>query len=125
MARKKSFNLEARIKAALRTISVYWPPKKEARKLAEVKVLEGTFKNGKPKYTTKYRCASCSGLFKREETQMDHKEPVQAVEGFVDWDTWIFRLFVEKEGYSCLCTSCHQAKSESENQIRRKNRKKY
>ena len=38
----------------------------------------------------------------------DHIIPVVGTEGFVDFNTFITRLFVESDGYQALCESCHQ-----------------
>lgn len=109
----------------LREASRWWPPKKEARNKAKEKVQVGIFNNGNPKMKTMYRCASCDGLFDVKETHMDHIEPVIDAEiGFVDWNTYISRLFVGVEGYQLLCTGCHSIKTALENEIRRENRKK-
>lgn len=125
MAKKRPFNLKSRIKSALRTLSVQWPPKSEARNLARVYVEEGTYKNGNPIKKAKYRCASCSQLFNIEQTQMDHIEPVEDIqEGFKDWNTFIDRLFVPADKYACLCESCHSTKTKLENEVRKQNRKK-
>lgn len=74
--KKKEFNLKARITGVLRDLSRQWPAKKEARLRAKVKVIVGTYKNGNPKYGTKYQCAECRGLFDQKETHMDHIESV-------------------------------------------------
>lgn len=37
----------------------------------------------------------------------DHIIPVVGPEGFIDFNTFITRLFVEKDGYQALCEKCH------------------
>jgi len=72
----------------------------------------------------KYACNLCRGVFSRKDTQVDHIEPVVGVKGFVDWNTYIARLFPEESGYQVLCKPCHQVKSQGENKIRRNVKKR-
>ena len=62
-----------------------------------------------------YLCSLCSQEFTNKEVEVDHIIPVidQTV-GFVDWDTYIQRLFSPKENYQLVCKSCHLAKSNLE-----------
>lgn len=60
----------------------------------------------------------------REKVQVDHLDAVIAPEiGFVDWNTYIERLFVTDDKMQCLCPSCHKEKSAKENEIRKTTRK--
>lgn len=116
--------LKSLIIAKLREASRYWPPKKKARDAAKVKVEIGKFKNGKPKTALKYKCNSCAQLFDREDTHMDHIEPViDPLIGFQDWNTYIFRLFVMEDKFQCLCSNCHKDKTKKENEVRKKIKK--
>ena len=126
MAKKRKYKtVEQLVMPKLREASRWWHAKKEARKQAKVKVQVGTFKNGNPKYKTMYRCASCQETFDIKDTHMDHKEPVIDVQtGFIDWNTYISRLFVDVDGYQCLCSGCHQIKTSLENEMRKDYRKK-
>lgn len=54
----------------------------------------------------------------------DHINPiVDPKVGFVSWDEWISRAFVEAEGYQALCHKCHTEKSNEERQIAAERRK--
>jgi len=65
-----------------------------------------------------WSCASCKGSFKRTEIHGDHIEPVIDPEtGFTDWNSYIERLFLGQ--IQSLCITCHKAKSERENNVRR------
>jgi 5-methylcytosine-specific restriction endonuclease McrA len=109
----------------LRDLSRYWHEKKEARNLAKAKIQDGYFNNGNPKYKVMFKCAICLGLFDIKETRMDHIDPVISIEdGWVDWNTYISRLFTSKENYQCLCSQCHDSKSFLENELRREFKKK-
>ena len=44
----------------------------------------------------------------------DHIIPVVGPEGFVDFNTFITRLFVEKDGYQALCEECHKSQTDKE-----------
>ena len=107
----------------LRRASRYWPPKIEARKRAERKVKIGEFKNGNPKYETKYECHVCNNLFSREETQVDHIVEVASLTGFDSWDATIARLFCDVDGFGVKCLGCHTSKT-AKNQILRRMAKK-
>lgn len=62
-----------------------------------------------------YKCASCEAEFPMKKVQVDHKKPVvHPKDGFVDWDTFINRLYVEKSNLQVLCKPCHEVKSKSE-----------
>lgn len=130
MARKKKpRSVQSFIMPHLRRASRYWPPKSEARKKAERKVIVGSFKNGRPKYETLYECAECTRqgihkLHERQNTQMDHIVEVSGLNGFDSWDKLIARLFCDAEGYECLCLEHHSEKTQKNQKIRRAAAKK-
>lgn len=89
----------------LRSASLQWPPKNWAKALARVE-------------RGKYKCASCEGIFGNKEVVLDHIEPVIDPEvGFVDWNSYIERLFCQKEGFQVLCQECHDIKTELEDRL--------
>lgn len=55
-----------------------------------------------------HECSKCHRLVPQKNIQADHIEPVIPPGGFVDWNTTIERMFVEKEGFQALCKDCHQ-----------------
>lgn len=121
-AEKELKDLQKRIIGVLRKLSIYWPPKRRARNAAKVQVENGSFLNGKPKYKTMFKCAKCGNL--TEKGEMDHIEPViDPITGFVDWNTYIIRLFVDESGYELKCEDCHHQKSNTENKTRRATKK--
>jgi hypothetical protein len=77
-------------------------------------------KNAKVSYG-KYKCKICGGLFGPREVALDHIDPVIDPEhGFIDWNTYIDRLFVAPEKYQVLCkAACHKLKTAEENKIRK------
>jgi hypothetical protein len=111
----------------LRQITRYWPYNNETRKQSKTKVQIGTYKNGKPKYKNKYKCAKCGELF--DKIAIDHKDPVIPIDSNgITWDDYINRLFCDTSNLQSLCNypgeqngrkSCHAIKTENE-QIQRR-----
>ena len=67
----------------------------------------------------KWRCAGCGGLFKRSELHGDHIDPVIDPNiGFVDWNTYMERLFLGEIQPLCK-ENCHKEKTRAENAIRK------
>ncbi len=101
------FDKKGWIKNALRRASYKFPPRNSAKINARVE-------------RGKYKCQKCNEIFRNGEVQLDHVEPVVNPEtGFVDWNDFIERMFPDLSGWSLLCLSCHQEKSENENKTRR------
>lgn len=70
-----------------------------------------------------YRCAECKQVFPAKEVQCDHVSPVvDPIEGFVNWDVYIKRMFCGKENLQILCSTCHDKKSAEERKIRKENK---
>ena len=105
-ARFRSF-----IVSALRRASSRWAPKYGSKRAARVA-------------RNSYKCAACSSIVPNKEAKVDHIVPVvDPVRGFVSWDEFIARLFVEQDGYQILCQACHAVKTSQERQVRKANRK--
>ena len=104
--------LKAFIIAVLRQGTRRYPPKYETLNDAK------TTKKVNPKtkrLAQHYACAKCKADFPQKEVQVDHKKPVvDPKQGFVDWNTYIERLFCDKKNLQVLCTSCHEVKSSKE-----------
>lgn len=92
----------------LRRLSYQWTPRKAVQKAARVS-------------RGKYRCNSCLGEnFGPTDIQLDHILPVIDEEiGFVDWNTYIDRLFCEEDNFQVLCKPCHASKTFFEQEIRK------
>lgn len=68
-----------------------------------------------------YICNQCKKPFPAKEVQVDHINPViEPKEGFVDWNTYIERLYCGKENLQVLCSKCHDIKSTREKKERKK-----
>lgn len=121
-----------RIISALRKLSYIWKPVQDVKKRAK-------------KAPATYECESChywcyegsseknfdklteefpSQKFKMEKANVDHKNPVRSVEeGFVDWNTFIERMFCDEDNLKLLCKTCHKEKTKLETKERVKYRK--
>lgn len=114
---KKPINIDAFIKIKLRRISLYWPPRNEAKTRARVS-------------RGKYKCEECQSILKAKEIQLDHKEPVVPLTGQImrpdgsriDYNTYIDRLFCSADKFSVLCHNCHESKTFAENAVREHHR---
>jgi hypothetical protein len=55
-------------------------------------------------------------VFQFKEIKIDHLNPViDPTTGFVDWNTFIARLFCEATALQPLCSLCHKLKTIKEN----------
>ena len=106
------------IKSALRSASIRWPVKygvlKEAAVGKQINQASG-------RMAEHYKCNACNNIFPRKEVEVNHKEPVVPLTGFVSWDDLIDRMFCEKEGLEVLCKPCHKNQTQKENTIRKQN----
>jgi hypothetical protein len=101
----KRLNSETfRLVAAIRKVFFFCKARSEAKRKAAVK--------------NQYKCAHCAKLF--DKVFVDHIKPVIDPKiGFVDWNTYIFRLFCPSNELQILCKPCHGIKTKEENKIRR------
>jgi hypothetical protein len=106
------------IKSALR--GAQWPPKFECIKLAFVSYGINPKTGRKCKL---HACPVCDGLFPQTMMKADHIIPVVGPEGFVSWDVFVARLYVEAAGFRAICKTCHDACTKEENAARREMKK--
>lgn len=93
----------------LRRLSYMWGPRNEALRAAKVSY-------------GKYLCAECDTVFQKNQTHLDHIEPVVPLTGFISWDVHIERLFCARENFQVLCKPCHKKKTAEENAQRRRHK---
>ena len=99
------------IKSALRSASRRWSP------------IYTTKKNARIARNT-YVCSRCKNKVGNKDIKVDHTHPVVSVEdGFVDYNTYIQRMFVEIDGLTAMCKKCHDLKTLVENKQRKANAK--
>ena len=105
----KVFNLRSFLIGKLRRLSYMSPVRKEVK--ARARMDRGI-----------YQCELCKKRLHNGEYALDHIEPVVSVtRGFVDWNEFISKLFVDASGLQLLCKDCHSRKTKQENITRRKN----
>lgn len=101
----------------LRRGTMKFPPRNDALRAAktEKKINEKT-----GRMAQHYECAYCKGQFSAKNVCVDHIQPVIDPNGsFVDWNTYIERMFCSVENLQVLCGDCHDVKSKEE-RIQRK-----
>lgn len=104
--------------SALRTATRKWPAKFQTLKEANTGRRTNK-KTGKLAYH--YQCAGCRKEFVQSDIQVDHIFPVvDPQHGFQGWDTYIDRMFCEKQGLQVLCKTCHSQKTQVEKKEREK-----
>lgn len=97
----------------LRYGSRKWPAKFET--LEEAKT-ERKINPKSGKLAQFYLCNRCKEEYTNKDVEVDHIDPVVDPKvGFVDWNTYIQRLFSPRENYQVLCKTCHKAKTKEEN----------
>ena len=112
-ARWKSF-----VVSVLRSGTRRYPPKYETLNAAKTEKKVNA-KTGR--IAQHYKCAVCLSTFPAKDVQVDHIDPVVCLKkGFVDWDTYIKRMYVAADGLQVLCKPCHLIKSNEERKQRKK-----
>ena len=111
---------ESRIKnfiiSLLRAGSRKWPPR--AKVLGQAKT-EKKINSKSGRLAQHYLCNACKKDFPQKDVNVDHVIPVVSPEeGFVDWNTYIPRMFCEEENLQVLCSRCHTKKSTEEKKVR-------
>jgi len=71
-----------------------------------------------------YICATCSKLMMAKDFSVDHKTTVVDENGFVDWNTYIPRMFCHTDNWQVLCKECHDIKTQHEKEGRKMYRQK-
>lgn len=108
------------IVSVLRAGTRRWPPKYEtlveAKTKKKVNILTG-------RMAQHYRCAKCKRDFPATGIEVDHIQPVVDAAGFTTWDSYIERMFCDKEGFQILCKPCHKKKTLKEKEERLSNSK--
>lgn len=104
--------IKQKVIPALRRVSRWWKPKQDATRRQKVA-------------PNQFKCQGCEEVYTIKEISLDHIKPVVDVKtGFVDWNTYIDRMFCGEDGFQVLCDACHTSKSQVENELRKKYRKK-
>lgn len=90
---------------------------KHLRRVGYLNITYKTAMSGAHRARGEWECVSCKGLFSRKELHGDHKIPcIDPIVGFVDWNTYMERLFLGT--IQPLCKTCHAKKTKEENSVR-------
>ena len=112
----------------LRRLSYRWPARSAAFRRAGASRAEFNKKPGVVGLTARtknfYHCELCAFVYDRKNVSADHIAPVvDPKRGFVDFDTYIRRLFCEADGFQIICKECHDKKTAKERVVRKKYKK--
>ncbi len=105
----------------LRRGTMKFPPRNECLKAAktEKKINEKT-----GRMAQHFKCAGCGGECTSTNVVADHISPVVDPDvGFIDWNTYIERMFCPVDNLQVLCNngenSCHHKKTKQEREWRK------
>lgn len=108
---------------ALRRIFRMYPPYTAVRYRCRRERYE-ICKNGNQRKRVDFECETCNIRVSAKDFRVDHTSPVVDPNvGFVDYNTYVRRLFCSVEGLSGMCDPCHKRKCKDEAGIRAKTRK--
>jgi len=112
----------AKVISALRRVFRTYPPYKEVLNRCKSEWFADC-KNGNKRRRVSFKCETCNKVVPRKGFAVDHTDPVIALTGFVDYNTFIARLFCPIANLSGMCKTCHDRKSKDEASDRAKHRK--
>ncbi len=112
----KTWNQEAAIRGALRRTFSRSPVIREVLFKVRREVPKYNKDGSRAKKdAVQYRCNVCQSYVGSTKVSVDHIVPVVSVsEGFVDFNTFIARLFCDASNLQVICDSCHGIKTQSE-----------
>lgn len=112
----KTWNQEAAIRGALRRVFSRSPVIREVMFKVRREVPKYN-KDGSraKKNAVQYQCNVCTTFVGSTYASVDHIIPVVSVsDGFVDYHTFISRLFCDISNLQVICDACHQIKTQTE-----------
>lgn len=117
MAKKpKSFNQEAACRGALRRVFSRSPVIREVMFKVRREVAKYNQDGSRSKKdSVQYKCNVCGTYTGSTKVAVDHIIPVVSVsEGFIDFNTFIDRLFCDQSNLQVICDDCHDKKTYEE-----------
>lgn len=116
MKPRPPFNVNAAVRSAIRRVFSRSPVVREVMMKVRREVprynKDGTRAK---KDAVQYLCGVCAQYVSSTKIAVDHKIPVIDVDkGFVDWNTFVDRVFCDEANLQVICDPCHQAKTNSE-----------
>lgn len=101
----------------LRSGSRKWPPRSNVLNAAKT---EKKINPKSKRLAQHYKCNACKKDFPLTQISVDHIEPVvDPATGFIDWNTYIQRMFVDEAFLQVLCDGCHTKKTNKERKQRK------
>lgn len=77
------------------------------------------------KNAVQYQCEVCGKWVGSTHVEVDHINSVIDNEvGFIDWNTFIARLFCDKSNLQRICDDCHDIKTQKEREIAKERRRR-
>ena len=114
--KKYTFNQNAAIRGAIRRVFTRSPIIREVMMKVR-KEFPKLNKDGRKakKNAIKYLCNVCQQYIGSTKISVDHIIPVVSIEeGFIDWNTFVERLFCDITNLQVICDDCHQLKTNQE-----------
>jgi 5-methylcytosine-specific restriction endonuclease McrA len=102
------------IRSALRQKSRWWKPVSECKQKAK-RVYKGINKRQK----FEYQCNHCKNWHAEKNINVDHIIPAGTLTCANDLPGFVERLFCEVDNMQCLCTECHNIKTQNERKNKR------
>ena len=102
------------IRSALRQKSRWWKPVSECKQKAK-----RAYKGSNKRQKFEYQCNYCKNWYAEKNINVDHIIPAGTLTCANDLPGFVDRLFCEVDNMQCLCTECHNIKTQNE----RKNKK--
>ena len=97
------------IRSALRQKSRWWKPIAQCKAKAK-RAYKGPLKRQK----FEYQCNDCKGWFPDKVINVDHIVPAGTLRCADDLPAFVERLFCEEDNLQCLCSKCHNRKTQKE-----------
>lgn len=112
----KTWNQEAAIRGALRRTFSRSPVIRDVLFKVRREVPKYNKDGSRAKKdAVQYRCNVCNQYVGSTKVSVDHIVPVVSVsEGFIDFNTFIQRLFCDASNLQVICDSCHNTKTQAE-----------
>jgi hypothetical protein len=112
----KIFNENAAIRGALRRIFARSPLVVEKMQESRREIPRYNKDGSRAKKDWVQRqCEVCLSWVGSTKIVIDHKEPVISVnKGFVDWNTFVARLWCSIDNLQRICSTCHDLKTQTE-----------
>ena len=99
------------IRSALRQKSRWWKPITQCKQNAK-----RPYKGINKRQKFEYQCNKCKKWFPDKQINIDHITPAGELNKSDDLPGFVERLFCEVERLQCLCTNCHNVKTNEEKQ---------